>query len=82
MELQSLKEEQFEIKCEIKKCMLCRSYIEYTNQLIIISHNHYHRRCLDNAWLLIKNQDRWKIINDIAEKERRIELIKIWFDES
>jgi hypothetical protein len=34
-----------ELKTEIKKCCICKKWIDWTNQLVIINHKHYHKIC-------------------------------------
>lgn len=68
-----------ELKCEIKKCLICDKYIEYSKQRIIVNHNHYHRCCLDNLWLRIDCCERYKIVNHFLEKQRKAKSILEWF---
>ena len=39
-------EEQYQLKCELKHCFICKQYIEYSNTLMIIEHKHFHRDCI------------------------------------
>ena len=68
-----------EIKCEIKKCGICHKYIEYSNQRVFVNHNHYHRCCLDNLWLKIGTQERYKIIDHFIQEERKVKSFLEWF---
>jgi len=72
-------ESEYEIKCEIKQCLICNKVIEYTNQLVIVKHNHYHRCCLDKIWLQIEKMERYKIINHYLQEERKVKSFLEWF---
>ena len=74
-------EKQYSLKCEIKKCDLCHKHIEKSNHLAIVNRNHYHNYCLDNLWLLLKKEERYNILDEIIQKQRRVNLIKRWLDE-
>lgn len=72
-------EREYEINCEIKKCLICQKYIEHSNQRILVEHNHYHRCCLDNMWLQIGTQDRYKMIHLFLKKKRENMEMRKWF---
>jgi len=70
---------EYEIKCETKQCEICKRYIENSNQRVFVNHNQYHRCCLDNMWLQIAAQERYKIIDQFIQKERKVRSILDWF---
>lgn len=37
---------EYELKCEIRCCLICGDWIEYTNKLVIINRKHYHKNCI------------------------------------
>jgi len=77
--MNQIQECDFEVKCEIKKCGICHKYIEYSNQRVFINHNQYHRCCLDNLWLQIGTQERYKIIDHFIQEERKVKSFLEWF---
>lgn len=66
--------EEFELEAfrEIEKCVICKKYCEYPRRTIIINHNHYHQTCIENYWLLINRDSRYKIVDNILSQERTI----------
>lgn len=77
--MNQIQECDFEIKCEIKQCMICHKFIEHTNQTVIVQHNHYHRCCLDKLWLQIDKMERYKILNLYLQEERKVKSFLEWF---
>lgn len=37
---------EYQLNCEIKRCVICDKWIEQTNKLVIIKHKHYHKDCI------------------------------------
>lgn len=68
-----------EHKYEIKRCSICQKYIEFSNQLVVVEHTHYHRCCLDKLWLEIERDDRYRIINLFLKKKRENMAMRRWF---
>ena len=69
-------EQLCEFKTEIKKCCICKKYIQKLQHLVIVNNNHYDKHCLDNFWLLINGMDRYEILDKIIEDERKCNIIK------
>ena len=44
--MESQEEEQYQLKCEMKQCCICKDWIDCTNNLIILKHKHYHKSCI------------------------------------
>lgn len=72
-------EREYEIKCEMKKCCICKKYIEYSNQRVFVNHRHYHRCCLDNLWLQIGTEERYKIIDHFIQEDMKSKCFLKWF---
>lgn len=66
----------YELRCEsycsIKKCRLCHVYCEYTNNIINIGRNQYHRTCLDRFWFEIPKRDKYKMIDLFLNQNSKI----------
>ena len=37
---------EYELKCEIRQCRICKDWIDYPATLVIIKQKHYHQRCV------------------------------------
>lgn len=71
----------YELKTEIKRCCICKTWIEKTNQLTIVNHNHYHVNCLDTLWFKINKLNRHKIVDKMLHNDGKTPILKELIDE-
>jgi hypothetical protein len=45
---------EYELKTEIKICKICKDWIDCTNKLVIIKHQHFHKECLVSLLITVQ----------------------------